>query len=63
MNATEREAVVKCLTDMLQVLEPDAVSAVAASLSFQKSVVSCKDAVQSLPSPVTGVFLHCIVIC
>jgi len=56
MNATERDAVVKCLTDMLPVLEPDAVSAVSASLSFQKSVIACKDAVQSLPSPVTGAF-------
>jgi len=47
--------VVTCLTDMLQVLEPDAVSAVAESLSFQKSVATWKDVVQSLPSSaVTG---------
>ena len=56
MNAAERQAVVKCLTDMLQVLEADSVSSVEASLSFQKSVMSWKDAVQSLPSPVTGAF-------
>ena len=54
MDTTERNAVERCLTDMLQVLEPDAVSTVAASLDFQKSVTSWKDAVQSLPSPVSG---------
>ena len=55
MSMSERDAVVTCLTDMLQVLEPDAVSAVAESLSFQKSVATWKDVVQSLPSSaVTG---------
>ena len=50
--------VLKCLTDMLQVLEPDAVSVVTESLSFQKSVLSCKDTVQSLATtaPANGVF-------
>ena len=54
MNTTDRQSVVKCLTDMLQLLEPDAMSSVAASLSFQKSVTSWKDAVQSLPPPRNG---------
>jgi len=60
MNAAERNAVVKCLTDMLQVLQPDAVSAVIESLSFQKSVLSWKDAIQSLPAPgsFSGTFVH-----
>ena len=51
MSAAERTAVMKCLSDMLQVLQPDAVSAVVDSLGFQKSVSSWKDAVQSLPAP------------
>jgi len=54
MNVTDRNVVIKCLTDMLQVLQPDAVSAVAESLSFQQSVLSCRDAVQSLPAPGSG---------
>ena len=51
MNDAERSAVVKCLTDMLQVLETDTVSAFNDSLSFQNSVSSWKDAMQSLPAP------------
>jgi len=60
MNTAERNAVVQCLTDMLQVLQPDAVSVVAESLSFQKSVMTCKDAVQSLPAPVSGLFSRAV---
>ena len=51
MNARERTAVMQCLTDMMQVLQPDAVSAVVDSLSFQQTVTSCKDAVESLRAP------------
>jgi len=49
MSSTNRDGVVRCLTDMLQLLEPDALSAVTPSLNFQKSVASWQDAVQSLP--------------
>jgi len=57
LKASDRNVVVKCLTDMLQVLQPDAVSVVAESLSFQQSVLSCKDSVQSLPpAPLNGLF-------
>lgn len=51
MSAAERSRVVQSLTDMLQVLQPDAVSAVVDSLDFQKSVLTWKDALQSLPPP------------
>ena len=54
MNTADRDAVVKCLSDMLQLLEDDVIS----SLSFQNSVMSWKDAVQSLPCPVNGELSH-----
>jgi len=59
MTVAERNLVAKCLVDMQQVLEPDAVSAVTPSLRFQKLVTSYKDALEALPAePVNGEWEH-----